>query len=747
MKLKRRIPGIAASREAILLRVKRTSALLLVVLACGRHDAPQPATASGADAALDAGAAVVAAADAGSHVEPPPGFAALVRTDRFDEAARTIDGLPAAERDAPDVRYARARIALELGDGATALTRLDGLEAVLPTLAEAILHARAEAHVLAGPPADAASYFAGHLGSAEDQLAAARAFVKAGDEPHAAKACAVVVGLDKRTRAQEAEARSIRLKLSSTPEATLATDARWLVVSAPDLSFAAGADVRLAKHDATHPLTGKELLFRARVLGDAGKLDDALAALGIASSLAPLEKKRAQADARMRARAQYMEAARLYLECATAKGGTAEDLLASARALSRADDDDAAITRYRDVVKKYPKAPQAADAAFLSARLEILHGRWAKAATALDDYLKRYAAGGDRDAASKLRAIARLGNGEHAVARKLFEAIAGAERDANTRGRFWNLAALAALRDGDKAHAVARWTQVATGFPLTWPALVARARLSENGAPLPPMIDPASTTAAAAPLAITLPPPVDLLTRVGLDGDAEAQLRSREGLLAGTAPGRSVEAQCIAYGMLGRGQRRMQVAQQIAAATVQTAPSAATKWAWECLFPEPFARIVLDAELKETLPRGLVHSVMRQESGFDVDVTSSARAVGLMQLLPETARDVAKELALPHDDAWLVRPSHNITLGAHYLHSLLITLGGSIPLAAAAYNAGPEAVKRWTDRMKGLELDALVEAIPYAETRGYVVRVMGNLARYEYLQAGEAGVAEVKLSL
>jgi len=724
--------------------VKR-AALLLLVVACGRHDAAPPIPPTSPEAAVD-GATAVATPDAGVAL-PPPTFAELVRTDRFDEAAKTIDAMPAAERDAPDVKYARARVALALGDGATALTRLDGLETALPTLSAAILHARAEAHALAGPPLDAATYFAAHLGSVDDQLAAARAFVKAGDEAGAAKACGVALGLEKRSRVQEAEARALRAKLPTTPEPTLAADVRWLVLKAPDLAFAAGADVLLAKHDAKHPLTAQELVARSHVLADAGKLDDALAALGFASALTPLEKKRAQADARMRARAQYTEAARLYYECAASKDGTADDLLSSARALSRGDEDDAAITRYADVVKKYPKTPQAADAAFLSARLEFLHGRWAKAAAATDDYLKKYPAGGDRDAATKLRAIARLANGEHAVARKLLELIAGGEKDASTRARFLNLAALAALRDGDKVHAVARWTEVAKTVPLTWPALVARARLSENGAPLPPMIDPAVSATAAAPLVIALPPPVDLLTRVGLDGDAEAELRSREGALAGGAPGRSVEAQCIAYGMLGRGQRRMQIAQQITGATVQTAPSTTTRWAWECLFPEPFARTVEDAELKETLPRGLVHSVMRQESGFDVDVTSSARAVGLMQLLPETARAVAKELALPHEDAWLVRPTHNITLGAHYLHSLLIPLGGSIPLAAAAYNAGPEAVKRWTDRMKGLELDALVEAIPYAETRGYVVRVMGNLARYEYLRAGDAGVPDVKLAL
>ncbi len=72
---------------------------------------------------------------------------------------------------------------------------------------------------------------------------------------------------------------------------------------------------------------------------------------------------------------------------------------------------------------------------------------------------------------------------------------------------------------------------------------------------------------------------------------------------------------------------------------------------------------------------------------------------------------------------------------------------GSVPLAVASYNAGEESVLRWVQRMKGMELDAFVEAIPFAETRGYVVRVMENYARYGFLDRGEEGVPKVDLSL
>jgi soluble lytic murein transglycosylase len=70
---------------------------------------------------------------------------------------------------------------------------------------------------------------------------------------------------------------------------------------------------------------------------------------------------------------------------------------------------------------------------------------------------------------------------------------------------------------------------------------------------------------------------------------------------------------------------------------------------------------------------------------------------------------------------------------------------GSLPLAVASYNAGEDSVLRWADRMKGMEIDAFVEAIPFFETRGYVVKVMESFARYGYLERGEEGVPKIEL--
>jgi soluble lytic murein transglycosylase len=246
---------------------------------------------------------------------------------------------------------------------------------------------------------------------------------------------------------------------------------------------------------------------------------------------------------------------------------------------------------------------------------------------------------------------------------------------------------------------------------------------------------------------IDLPSPADVLHRVGFDTDAEETLREREGVIIARAGGRGTEALCAVYAAVDRGKRRYQLSFQIPGRLLATAPGARNRWAWDCAFPRPHKGHVRVHEAQSKLPANLVWAVMRQESGFDPEVVSPARAVGLMQLLPETARAVAKEAKMEHDDASLTVPEHNIALGALYLKELLSKLDGNAALAVAAYNAGPEAITRWLSKSKGETLDIFVEAIPFLETRGYVVRVMGNLARYGYLERGDAGVPVVALDL
>jgi soluble lytic murein transglycosylase len=723
--------------------VKLRFAILFCVACGGEKSAVVDASRSANDASVDASATSDASALAA------PSWVTLVREERWEAAAAAIDALADAERKKPDVRFARASVALAQGDAKTAVTSLDSLEGGLPVLAPEIARLRARAQAIAGPFVDAGEWFASHATTNDDHVAAARAFMNAKLPSRANAECARVIGAEHKTHAQEMQAREVRLHTGEA--ADVIADARWLLVHG-DVAESKDALAILTKEDPKHPLTQREVLERVQALADANQLEDALRVLERAP-LAPQATAsmtvlaRARADAFMRARTRYLDAASIYRRCSTDPKNTqaATDLVWSGRALSRADHDDEAIERYADVIARFGKTADAAAATFYSARLELLHGRWDKAAARFDEYVSKFPSGADRDEALHLRALAHFEKGDDLKhARTLLEQRAGDARDL-AHARMSNLAALAASKDGDRTHAIARFTDVAKSFPLTWAALVARARLTQLGAPLPAM--PTSPETTQPPLMVTLPEAVATLERLGLDGAAEDALHARESEITSAAPARSVEALCIAYGKVDRARRRLQLSSQIAAADLQSAPNATTRWAWQCTYPSPFTSRVRDAEIKETLPPGLLYAVMRQESAFDADAISPARAVGVMQLLPETADTVARGMGIHFSEGDLHSPARSIEIGAHYLRDLVVHAHGSLPLAIASYNAGAESVMHWAERMKGIELDAFVESIPFAETRGYVVKVMDNLAHYDFMEQGESGIPKIELVL
>src|SRR3546814_1905932 len=134
----------------------------------------------------------------------------------------------------------------------------------------------------------------------------------------------------------------------------------------------------------------------------------------------------------------------------------------------------------------------------------------------------------------------------------------------------------------------------------------------------------------------------------------------------------------------------------------------------------------------------LILAVRRQESGFAVDAVSHAGARGLMQLMPATARQMARKLKLRYDTAQLTRdPTLNIRLGSAYLSQLVERFSGSYLLAIAAYNAGPSRVIEWMrtygdPREPGVDAIDWIESIPFTETRNYVQRVLENLQVYRH---------------
>jgi soluble lytic murein transglycosylase len=132
-------------------------------------------------------------------------------------------------------------------------------------------------------------------------------------------------------------------------------------------------------------------------------------------------------------------------------------------------------------------------------------------------------------------------------------------------------------------------------------------------------------------------------------------------------------------------------------------------------------------------------SLIRQESEFDMRANSHVGAQGLMQLMPYTAKLVAKQAKLPYSKSRLTRdPEYNINLGSHYIAGLILQYEGAYPFAAAAYNAGPKRVKYWkkinkNPQKKQVDFVDWVELIKFKETRNYVQRVMENYNVYRYI--------------
>jgi soluble lytic murein transglycosylase len=151
-------------------------------------------------------------------------------------------------------------------------------------------------------------------------------------------------------------------------------------------------------------------------------------------------------------------------------------------------------------------------------------------------------------------------------------------------------------------------------------------------------------------------------------------------------------------------------------------------------YPRPYDREVASAARSTRLPPELIYAIIRQESLYRPGAGSSAGALGLMQLMPGTARIVARRIGVPVPTrAQLLVPAINVPLGSQYLSQLLERFAGETALASAAYNAGPNAARRWLPP-RPMDLDAWAENIPFNETRTYVQRVAWHTLVFAWLE-------------
>ena len=157
---------------------------------------------------------------------------------------------------------------------------------------------------------------------------------------------------------------------------------------------------------------------------------------------------------------------------------------------------------------------------------------------------------------------------------------------------------------------------------------------------------------------------------------------------------------------------------------------------WDALSPITHKRQLYELAGEYKIDPLMLASIVKTESGFNPYASSSKGALGLMQLLPDTAAQLASELDIDYQDQEdLYRDDINLRLGAYYFSKLLKSNNGNLVLALAAYNAGPANLRAWKLDVYGRDQNEVIDMIPVPATRAYVQTVLKNYRFFKALQS------------
>jgi soluble lytic murein transglycosylase len=410
------------------------------------------------------------------------------------------------------------------------------------------------------------------------------------------------------------------------------------------------------------------------------------------------------------------------------------------------------IRTYETLAKEFPDHPFADDALFYAADLEVKVERLEAALDRIAALVQRYPSGDfTPEALFKAfwiqRRLKRHGDAAATLA-DIQRRYADAEESYEVeRARYWR--ARLTEETGDRTAAADLMGELALEHPATYYGLRAREWLAHNDekrlANLQPQLIFGAVSAAVWPLDSGpleddphFQSGVEHL-RLGMGDVASSEL------LAVKRTGASAESLRLLVRLLsqaGDARSAHAIARTALRRDLQGRVTPETRPIWEIAYPVAF-RPMIEKHCKGAgIDPDLLQALMREESALDPHALSWAGALGLTQLMPSTARSVARALKIRVPAvAKLLDPDVNIHLGAAYLSQLLKHHQGDASFALASYNAGANAVDRWRQAGVDLPLDAWVEEIPLAETRGYVKRVLRSYNTYRLLYGVQAGAA------
>lgn len=245
-----------------------------------------------------------------------------------------------------------------------------------------------------------------------------------------------------------------------------------------------------------------------------------------------------------------------------------------------------------------------------------------------------------------------------------------------------------------------------------------------------------SPVPVVAPMSVVIPPAAaerqaraDALRSMAFDSSAELELRAA---YAATGEPRLLLEAAQAAVNAGHADAAIVAMRQLYPQLESRLFSDVPREAWLAAYPLPFEDAIRRWSARVGVDPMLVAGLIRQESAFQPEARSPANAMGLMQLLPKTARRLALQARIPYSRAQLFDPDYNIRLGTLYLAGLRKDFG-SLESALAAYNAGEDHVTAWKAGQPYREPAEFVDSIPFTETREYVEIVSRNAEIYRAL--------------
>jgi soluble lytic murein transglycosylase len=520
-----------------------------------------------------------------------------------------------------------------------------------------------------------------------------------------------------------------REQLGELDGALLALKKVWLSYPASTLAASAEADIRrLAEIGAkVEPYSNEELFRRGVTLYDLGKFDQAMHSL----RAIPLESRSSDftnrvtlktGQALFKAR-RYREAEELFaslLDAAPARMIADEASFWLGRSLAKNGKEDEAFSVYLKLAENSPASILADNAIMEAAMIGKHRKKVAEALLILKKLLNDYPDSDLKQAALWEIAWNSYLTGEIKTAAGFFQKLAG-QGGAREKALYWHGRTVAA--DGDASGARASFASLLNEFPMGYYAHAYRkdAGITESPSPLIP-----NDINRLLPLPAGFER-VKALIAFGLYEEADKELAVAKRKLTG----RNRELQGIArlYLEMGNFHRAMSVA---GGAPIRR-PDKENLYLWRLNYPLAFREEVEHLALKSGIPAGLVYSIIRAESNFYPAALSAAGAIGLMQLMPATAKGLANGENGKFKIDRLTRPEENISMGIRHLRGLLTQYKGDRMLAIAAYNAGAGNVNRWLRTAGDMPQDVFIESIPFAETRLYVKKVLAGSENYNHL--------------